>query len=54
MDEADQLSYYEELFANLVRDGFQGFVSYEGAYTGPDPEHVLSLNTALFRVMTRQ
>lgn len=52
MEPPDQLPYYEELFANLVRDDFQGFVSYEGAYTGPDPEQVLQLNTALFRVMT--
>ena len=53
MEEADALGYYQELMGNLVRDGFEGFVSYEGAYTGPDPETVLRLSTALFRTMTR-
>ncbi|HJN16649.1 MAG TPA: sugar phosphate isomerase/epimerase family protein [Armatimonadota bacterium] len=52
MEGADVLGYYQELMANLMRDDFQGFVSYEGAYTGPDPETVLRLNTALFRTMT--
>ncbi|MFQ6096524.1 MAG: sugar phosphate isomerase/epimerase family protein [Armatimonadota bacterium] len=51
MEDPEQLGYYQELFANLVRDGFAGFVSYEGAYTGPDPEQVLRLYTALFRTM---
>lgn len=52
MEKPDELGYYQELFRNLLRDGFTGFVSYEGAYTGPDPEQVLKLYTALFRTMT--
>lgn len=52
MEDPQQLSYYQELCADLIRDDFQGFVAYEGAYTGPDPEQVLRLYTALFRTMT--
>jgi hypothetical protein len=51
MEDPEQLAHYQELCANLVRDDFQGFVAYEGAYTGPDPEQVLRLYTALFRTM---
>jgi sugar phosphate isomerase/epimerase len=54
MEAPGQLPYYREMFRNLLRDGFDGFVSYEGAYTGPDPEQVLKLYTALFRALTSE
>ncbi len=44
--------YYQELLRLLIRDGYQGFVSNECAYTGPDPEKVLRLYTTLFQSFT--
>lgn len=44
--------YYQEFFRLLRRDGYRGCISNECAYTGPDPEKVLSLYTALFRAFT--
>ena len=52
MDDPAELPYYAELFSLLMEDGFDGFVSNECAYTGPDPERVLRLYTALFRSLT--
>jgi len=52
MEQPEVRGYYQEFFRYLVRDGFQGAVSNECAYTGPDPEKVLRLYTALFRSFT--
>src|SRR5262249_55630768 len=52
MEQPDVLPYYREFFRCLVRDGYQGYVSNECAYTGPDPEKVLRLYTALFHALT--
>jgi sugar phosphate isomerase/epimerase len=48
MEEPEIRPYYQEFFRLLVRDGYRGYVSNECAYTGPDPERVLRLYTALF------
>jgi hydroxypyruvate isomerase len=52
MERPDQLPMYQELFLLLKADGWDGFVAMEAAYTGPDPEKVLRLYTALFRTMS--
>jgi hydroxypyruvate isomerase len=51
MERPDQLPMYQELFRLLKADGWDGYVAMEGAYTGPDPEKVLRLYTALFQTM---
>jgi sugar phosphate isomerase/epimerase len=53
MEQPDVWRYYQEFFRLLVRDGYKGYVSNECAYTGPDPEKVLRLYTALFHAFTR-
>jgi len=45
------LGYYQEFFQLLVENGYSGYVANESAYTGPDPEKVLRLYTALFQTM---
>jgi sugar phosphate isomerase/epimerase len=40
---------YRKMFAKLREIGYNGYVSNESAYRGPDPEKVLSLYVALFR-----
>jgi len=45
--------FYLEMFELLKKDGFDGFISNECAYVGPDPEKVLSLYTAFFRAATK-
>jgi sugar phosphate isomerase/epimerase len=52
MERPDTLESYRELFQSLKRDGYQGYVSNECAYRGPEPEKVLSMYTALFRAFT--
>ena len=52
METPQEWRYYQEFFRLLVRDGYQGYVSNECAYRGPDPEKVLSLYTTLFRSFT--
>ena len=52
MEDPEEFEYYREMFQLLKRDGYQGYVSNESAYRGPDPEKVLSLYTALFRAFT--
>jgi sugar phosphate isomerase/epimerase len=49
MEQPGLWRYYQEFFRLLARDGYQGYVSNECAYTGPDPEKVLRLYTTLFR-----
>ena len=52
MEKPQEWRYYQEFFRLLVRDGYQGYVSNECAYQGPDPEKVLRLYTTLFRAFT--
>ena len=52
MEAPDQLGHYVELFRLLKADGWDGWVSQEAAYTGPDKEKVLALYSGLFRALT--
>lgn len=52
MEQPELRGYYQEFFRLLKRDGYQGYVSNECAYRGPDPEKVLRLYTALFQTFT--
>lgn len=52
MEQPADLGYYRELFRLLRQSGYQGHVSNECAYSGPDPEKVLRMYTALFQTMT--
>ncbi len=52
MERPEVWPYYQEFFRRLTQDGYKGYVSNECAYTGPDPETVLRLYTALFRAFT--
>jgi hypothetical protein len=45
------LGYYQEFFQLLVENGYSGYVANEAAYTGPDPEKVLRMYTAMFQTM---
>jgi sugar phosphate isomerase/epimerase len=49
MERPDTLESYREMFHFLRRDGYEGYISNECAYRGPDPEKVLSMYTALYR-----
>lgn len=49
MERPAETAYYRELFTLLRGAGWNGFVSNECAYRGPDPDKVLRLYTALFR-----
>jgi len=48
----EELPRWQEWFGLLKQDGYQGYVANESAYTGPDPEKVLRMYTALFQTMT--
>jgi len=52
MERPSQLGYWQEWFRLLKQDGYDRYVANECAYTGPDPEKVLRMYTALFEVMT--
>lgn len=49
LERPNETGYYGELFGLLRAAGWNGFISNECAYRGPDPEKVLRLYTALFR-----
>jgi|GEM_PF-558513 hypothetical protein len=51
IERPDQLCYWQEWFRLLKADGYTGYVANESAYTGPDPEKVLRMYTALFHTM---
>ncbi len=51
MERPSELGYWQEWFRLLRADGYDGYVANESAYTGPDPEKVLRLYTALFETM---
>ncbi|HTE18967.1 MAG TPA: sugar phosphate isomerase/epimerase family protein [Armatimonadota bacterium] len=52
MEQPELWRYYQEFFRLLVRDGYNGYVSNECAYRGPDPEKVLRFYTTLFHAFT--
>ncbi len=52
MEDPEELGYYHELFVLLRRDGYEGYISNECAYQGPDSEKVLGLYTALFQSLS--
>jgi sugar phosphate isomerase/epimerase len=51
MEDPKVLRYYHEFFQLLVDSGYAGYVANEAAYTGPDPEKVLRMYTAMFQTM---
>ncbi len=53
MERPEEWRYYQEFFRLLARDGYNGYVSNECAYQGPDPEKVLRLYTTLFHAFTK-
>jgi len=44
--------FYRRMFAKLKEIGFDGYISNESAYTGPDPEKVLAMYVGLYRSFT--
>lgn len=52
MEDPAALGYYREFFRLLKQDGYDRYVANECAYTGPDPEKVLRMYTAMFELMT--
>jgi hypothetical protein len=52
MERPAELGYWQEFFRLAKADGYSGYVANESAYTGPDPEKVLRLYTALFQTLT--
>jgi hypothetical protein len=51
MERPAELGYWQEWFGLLKADGYDRYVANESAYTGPDPEKVLRMYTALFETM---
>lgn len=51
MERPEELRYWWEWFRLLKRDGYDGYVANESSYSGPDPEKVLRMYTALFETM---
>jgi hypothetical protein len=51
MERPTELPYWQEFFRYAKQDGYNGLVCNEAAYTGPDPEKVLRLYTALFETL---
>lgn len=51
MERPGELKYWQEWFRLLRADGYDGYVANESAYTGPDPEKVLRMYTALFETL---
>lgn len=45
----ETFEHYRQMFQWLKRIGFEGYISNECAYRGPDPEKVLTLYVALFK-----
>jgi len=51
MERPAELGHWQECFRLLKQDGYEGYVANESAYSGPDPEKVLRLYTALFQTL---
>jgi len=43
---------YRRMFTKLKKIGFDGYISNESAYRGPDPEKVLAMYVGLYRAFT--
>jgi hypothetical protein len=52
LEKPTELPYWQEFFRLMKQDGYSGYVANESAYTGPDPEKVLRMYTALFQVLS--
>ncbi|MFQ6039948.1 MAG: sugar phosphate isomerase/epimerase family protein [Candidatus Poribacteria bacterium] len=52
VEDAKTFEFYRRMFKKLKEIGFDGYISNESAYRGPDPEKVLALNVALYRAFT--
>lgn len=51
MELPTELRYWQEWFRLLKADGYDGYVANESSYSGPDPEKVLRLYTALYEIL---
>lgn len=51
VEKPETFELYRQMFQWLKRIGFEGYISNECAYRGPDPEKVLSLYVALFKAL---
>jgi len=49
VEDAKTFEFYRRMFAKLKEIGFNGYISNESAYRGPDPEKVLALYVGLYR-----
>jgi len=52
VEDAKTFEFYRRMFDKLKKIGFKGYISNESAYRGPDPEKVLALYVALFRIFS--
>jgi len=52
VEDPKTFEFYRKMFAKLKEIGFNGYISNESAYRGPDPEKVLSLYVGLYRAFT--
>jgi len=52
IEEPTTFEFYRRMFLKLKEIGFDGYISNESAYTGPDPEKVLAMYVALYRAFT--
>ena len=50
-EEPATFEFYRRMFAKLNEIGFDGYISNESAYRGPDPEKVLALYVGLYRAL---
>ncbi len=48
-EDPETFEHYRQMFQWLQRIGFDGYISNECAYRGPDPEKVLALYVGLFK-----
>lgn len=51
-EDPETFELYRQMFEWLQRIGFDGYISNECAYTGPDPEKVLAMYIGLFKAFT--
>lgn len=51
-EDPETFELYRQMFEWLQRIGFDGYISNECAYRGPDPEKVLALYVGLFKAFT--
>ena len=51
-EDPERIEFYRRMFAKLQEIGFDGYISNESAYDGPDPEKVLAMYVGLYRAFT--